>query len=72
GDQNVKEGVGAEIQEHSEEIEEDIVSENDFGDNTTEKRSDSDEDLLLRDMMEEARRNLKRKRSSKAERKPRK
>ncbi|GAB2290156.1 hypothetical protein Dimus_024438, partial [Dionaea muscipula] len=64
--------MGVETQENSETLEEDVISEEDFGGDTTEKRSDSDEDLLLRDMMEEARRYCKRKRSSKAEGKPRK
>ncbi|GAB2297557.1 hypothetical protein Dimus_031654, partial [Dionaea muscipula] len=68
----LEEGMKAETQEKSETLEGDVISEEDFGGDTMEKRSDSDEDLLLRDMMKEARRNLKRKRSSKAKGKPKK
>ncbi|GAB2268172.1 hypothetical protein Dimus_003149, partial [Dionaea muscipula] len=71
-DQSATEDVGAEAQEISEEIGEDVGSENNFEDETTKEGCKSDEDVLLRDMLKAARRNLKRKRPSKTERKPRK
>ncbi|GAB2284503.1 hypothetical protein Dimus_018957 [Dionaea muscipula] len=52
-DQTATEDVGAEAQKISEEIGEDVGSENNFEDETTKEGSKSDDDVLLRDMLKE-------------------